>query len=688
MAGRRVFQGQIGMNETPLTVAIENGDFKQAEKIILSTSDPQYLNDGPYENIPLHMVLTNNHHSDHCRNLNLARLLVEHGANPNLRIPYGDIDRASPSPFEELLVYYELLKSYVKGDVDILCEVLEIFLESDEDKLEFITNTISLTGEECKPTMDDCLKLIEETSELIDVFLDYGSDPSITTTFSNKTLFHWVAEHEDTELAKRLLATSRVKLNICDAHGNSPLMDIIFRNDPRVSLELYEAMSDGTDALDLNHYNCCGETTFFRAVFVGATALACRLKDDGANIQCNIFLCVSGPPPANHSCQRAALQEVSSLTSALFAPLLASSPLRLRYFQVFSNPTAADECHMHKLPPHKHLVEKIIATAISPLVDQGCLNTVNVAAEVVSHLFYTNFPHLRETSDLVPLMFGQCSAGLRQLCVRTIFDSIFVSNASKKLPPDLALCDLCTKFCKNSLTPDHVKEIVELLRLPNSLAIFFEIETAKHQICKHITGLENLCCDQACSESDESLFEDDDGDDDETFYTSEGSSYYADSMLFFSSDMLDSSDADDMSNTDFSDSDEEEEEEEGGEEEEEEDEEEECSRSGNSEADDAKQESRSCQKNSRRNSCDYDTVSSESEEIRDIVEFLYEDIADIPPCYTSDCCTDYQKLENLRVSSSDSQDETRNNAAPQEEEQSEESASHSDSQKSVREGSE
>jgi hypothetical protein len=37
---------QIGINDTPLTSALENGDFKTAEKLIEENEDPSYLNEG------------------------------------------------------------------------------------------------------------------------------------------------------------------------------------------------------------------------------------------------------------------------------------------------------------------------------------------------------------------------------------------------------------------------------------------------------------------------------------------------------------------------------------------------------------------------------------------------------------------------------------------------------------------
>lgn len=541
MAGRRHhFQGQFGINETSLTAAIENGKFELAEELILTTQDPTFLNDGPYENIPLHMVLTNNHHTDNSRNLRLAKLLVQNGANSNLRIPYGDLDRASPSPFEELVVYFEVLKSYVEGRSDILCEELDMYFELEEFKIEFITNTIDLNGIGCESTIDDCKKLVKHTSDLINVFLEHGSDPNVITTFGHKTLFHWVVEHQDLELAKRFLNTCRVNINLCDVHGNSPLMDTILRNDPMNSLIIYEGMCDTTDYINVNTQNCCGETALFRAVFVGAVDVASKLRNNGAKIESNV--CLSQVPVSYsrdsghfHQCRDSLLREVPPLTTPLLAPLLSDAPTRLRFTQVSSHTSVCNN-----IPPHKHLIDKILSSSISPLVDIGCLTSPIVAHETVELLALTNFTNLKEEkiagSDFVSLMFGNVSSGLRQLCVRTLFDHVLITcGFLSKLWPNIQTHNVCSKECKEALTKDIISEIVEKLGIPKSFSIFFEIEAAKYQICKRIMCLESIDCDQACSESEESIFDDD--NDDESF-DSDDSSNNADSLFFFSSDIL------------------------------------------------------------------------------------------------------------------------------------------------------
>ncbi|KAK8744262.1 hypothetical protein OTU49_000706 [Cherax quadricarinatus] len=636
MATRRnLFQGQFGINETPLTIAIEYGNFKDAEDIIQAISDPSFLNDGQYENIPLHMVLTNNHHhTDQSRNLKIAKLLVQKGANPNLRIPYEDLDRASPSPFEELVVYHEVLKSYVDGNSEILCEELNMYFELEEIKLEFITNTVDFEGAKCMPTIESCHKLIKQTSDLIDVFLEYGSDPNVVTTFAHKTLFHWVIEHEDIELAKRFLDTCRVNLNLCDIHGNSPLMDAILRNDCEKSLSLYEAMCDTVDFIDVNMHNCCGETALFRAAFVGAIDLASRLCEYGAQIQTNVSL---SQVPITYpfqclGCSSSRIQHILHLSTPLLAPLLADAPTRLRYTHVSSQDFEAEISR-----PHKHLIDKIVSSSVSPLIDKGCFNNQAVASEVTSLLSLSNFERLRDgriqPTDLILLMFGQVSAGLRQLCIRSLFDYVFmVSEIPKKTWPNLVLHDLCIKDCKGALMESYMTDLIELLGLPQSFTIFFEIEAAKYQICKLIMGLQSVDCDQACSASEGSMFDDDDDDDDdddgESYSTSIFSSDYGDSLLFFSSDMLSeesSEEVEDLSEESFSQSDEDEKE----------------------KGSDGTKRVNGEASARRKLKCDLSS-SCESEDIRVVVESLCEDVAENVAHHehSLECCENYQRFKD------------------------------------------
>ncbi|XP_066987366.1 uncharacterized protein [Macrobrachium rosenbergii] len=633
MAGRRhYFRGQIGINETPLTIAIGNGDYQLAEDIIEATSDVTFLNDGPCENVPLHMVLTNNYNSCLKRNLKLAKILVQKGANPNLRIPFIDFDRISPSPFEELVVCYEALRYFVNGRYDALSDEIAMYVGEDDILMVFVNDTIDLDGNTCMPTMLDCEKLIKQTSELINIFLENGGDPNVITTFRHKTLFHWIVEH-DLDLGKRFLKTCRVNINLRDAHGNSPIMDAILSNDAEDVVCLYTTMCEMVDSVDINSLNCIGETALFRSCLVGAVELALKLCDDGAKIDSAIYVNqfpVSFPPECGY-CADFLFCLLCCLPSPLLAPLLIDSSVRIRYARV----TTYESCDSNS-PPHKHLTDKIILSSISPLIDYFYLKcqspdcdptfVTTLLDQLLSLMEYSSFNHLRNgqipSLDLVSLMFGQLSAGLRQLCVRTIFDHVLmVSQIPKKSWPQVNVHDFCLKKCERALMVSHTAELVEMLQLPHSFKIFFDIEAAKYQLCRIIMGYQCLECQQACSESDLSM-------NDEEFSTdsSDVSSDNGSSILIHSSDILSDEsleEVDDLSD-EFSDS--------------EEDDDDEVSETSKGASDEVRVR--------RKIRCDYESLSSSSENIRVIVETLCEDVAEnmAQQQHKSECQGHYQRL--------------------------------------------
>ena len=76
-------------------------------KCFTQATDVEFLNDGALSATPLNIVLTGRSSFFHqSRNLKLAYLLLQKGANPNLRIPNHDMETASESPIEMLLRYY------------------------------------------------------------------------------------------------------------------------------------------------------------------------------------------------------------------------------------------------------------------------------------------------------------------------------------------------------------------------------------------------------------------------------------------------------------------------------------------------------------------------------------------------------------------------------------------------------
>ena len=109
------FAARLGLHETDLTKALIAGDFALAERIISRENDgADFLNDGVHSATPLNLALGGRaSYGGNPRNLKIVRMLVEKGANVNLRIPNHDLENASESPLELLVaLYLALLKMF------------------------------------------------------------------------------------------------------------------------------------------------------------------------------------------------------------------------------------------------------------------------------------------------------------------------------------------------------------------------------------------------------------------------------------------------------------------------------------------------------------------------------------------------------------------------------------------------
>lgn len=76
---------------------------------------------GPFDKIPLALVLSSEaEFRQFPRHLRLARLLVEGGANPNIRIPQAEWQGASPSPMEYVWDLYDCASDLCRDGSDSL----------------------------------------------------------------------------------------------------------------------------------------------------------------------------------------------------------------------------------------------------------------------------------------------------------------------------------------------------------------------------------------------------------------------------------------------------------------------------------------------------------------------------------------------------------------------------------------
>ncbi|KAJ8315818.1 hypothetical protein KUTeg_007968 [Tegillarca granosa] len=119
MAGG-VFHVEFGINETPLTRALENGNFVSAEKFIRENNVPSYLDEGCYQRTALYICLCGMDEEEERvrpRNLYLAKILVEHGANVNFRVPTINIQNDQG--------HTALFYCVIRGDVSACYKLLK-----------------------------------------------------------------------------------------------------------------------------------------------------------------------------------------------------------------------------------------------------------------------------------------------------------------------------------------------------------------------------------------------------------------------------------------------------------------------------------------------------------------------------------------------------------------------------------
>ncbi|XP_076364137.1 uncharacterized protein LOC143253720 isoform X7 [Tachypleus tridentatus] len=204
------FQVNWGINDTPLTRALELGDDVKAASIIRENSDPSFLNEGPYERVPLYIVVCGLRSDGSTRpiNLHLAKLLLENGADPNKRLPLYELGimiysmRTSQSPMEMLvMLYIHCIKLYGNGSWETAKPLV-----------------IGVHGA--------CISFFnvvkEELLQIIDLFVAFGAEVELRHTLQFPMLHYLVQQYPDVELISRLCENG-ANIQKEDHHGNTIL---------------------------------------------------------------------------------------------------------------------------------------------------------------------------------------------------------------------------------------------------------------------------------------------------------------------------------------------------------------------------------------------------------------------------------------------------------------------------------
>lgn len=417
---------RIGLNETTLTKALLRGHYVMAENIIEETTDIDFLNDGALAATPLNIVLTGpGGQYQQPRNLKLARLLLQKGANPNIRIPNHDLESASESPLELLIRYY--LKLLEVFTVSSTGQFKQSYISGIETEL---MDTVGINGElgGLTPSV-----VVEHTRQLVHLCLECGGDPNLPTTDAARTIFHiaLIAKVPDTQLIQKLLDLG-ANVNHADVHNTTPLMDLILQADQQTIAQEMKRLEDHGQVAQLDNQNCTLQSALFRAAHQGKTQTALHLIKLGAK-----------PGLCARTQQDAAFRHplinrsVYSGTPALLAPLLANSPC---WWKLNDSPLsfksdcpvagAAKICKKESPLFQVEKAETIMRDYVAPMVDAGGM-LVDSVAQSLFHLIrcLTQHKYIADSSKVDPvsavcLMFGHSSAGLKQLAVRAILKQV------------------------------------------------------------------------------------------------------------------------------------------------------------------------------------------------------------------------------------------------------------------------
>ena len=277
------------------------------------------------------------------------------------------------------------------------------------------------------------MQITGQARQLLLYCLEHGGDPNLPTTDAAKTVYHLalVAPRPDQALLARMLELG-ANVNHADVHNTTPLMDVIALGDEaRARQELGALLTSGR-ALLLDSQNCSLQSALWRAMHQGQPGLVRDLVSAGAAQVTGACARVEPVPRPSSSARLPRQEPIKVGVPSLLAPFLSDSPVtanlhvrlpRRRYGRV------------EALEYSALATEHTGRTLVAPVVDRGWLQGPGVT-ERVATLVRQNTAHpvagdasVVEPAAVVPLMFGEVSAGLRQLAVRALLRQVLFSRS-------------------------------------------------------------------------------------------------------------------------------------------------------------------------------------------------------------------------------------------------------------------
>jgi len=191
--------------------------------------------------------------SDHpdANHLEVVRLLLEHHANPNIKLP-----GSTALPIRAVTT--------IEND-----KLLALFLEHGVDP-----NMVDRTGGFNTPLLMYAVK--EDHLSLVKVLLDHGADPSLANANGDSALM-WAAAEVNTEMAQ-LLVTRHADVNHQNSQGQCALTYVFFIRANEQRDIVRPMLAAGADVNALDHQGC---TPFLLGLINYGSCLGMMLEHGG-----------------------------------------------------------------------------------------------------------------------------------------------------------------------------------------------------------------------------------------------------------------------------------------------------------------------------------------------------------------------------------------------------------------------